>query len=324
MADHIDNETHASAHPRDARAHRRPLHPGARAARARSSSTPRSAWAATPRRCSSGSPSSRSSGSTATPTRSASRGSAWRRFGDRARLVHTVYDGIADALDGLGIDEVDGVLFDLGVSSLQLDRAERGFSYSQGRPARHADGPDAGHHRRRRSSPSTTSRELRRIFHRTARRSSPPLRPAHRRAAGRAPLRRCPATSSRSCTTPPRWPSSAQGHPAKRVFQALRIEVNAELASLERPIPAALDASRSAVGSSSSRYQSLEDRFVKRELVGADHLERPRRPAGRAARARPHLLACSSGAPSWPTRPNAPPTPEQRPCDCARPSESGN
>ncbi len=187
------------------------------------------------------------------------------RFGERARLVHAVYDRIADVLDDLGIDELSGVLFDLGVSSLQLDEADRGFAYAK----------DAPLDMRMDGTSGTTAAEvlatyseaeLRRIFHeygeeklaaRYARfivqaRESEPL---ERSAQLVEVLQRAtPAALLRA------------GHPAKRVFQALRIEVNAELSVLETALPAALDALGVGGRIVVLAYQSLEDRIVKREL----------------------------------------------------------
>lgn len=190
------------------------------------------------------------------------------RFGDRVHLVHTVYDGIAEALEGLGIPAVDGILFDLGVSSLQLDRAERGFAYAQDAPLdmrmNQTEGITAA------DVLATYSEiELRTIFHRygdeklsaryakaiVASRESEPI------------LRSGQLVHILTAATPAAL--SHSGHPAKRVFQALRIEVNQELSVLERAIPAAIDSlalhGRIVVMS----YQSLEDRIVKHIFAAA-------------------------------------------------------
>ena len=192
-------------------------------------------------------------------------GARLERFGDRVHLVHTVYDGIREALDGLGIDRIDGVLFDLGVSSLQLDRVERGFSYSKDAPLdMRMDG----------TSELTaevvlatySEADLRRIF-RDYGEEKLAARYARRIVEEResAPIVRSgPLVDILQKATP--VAVQRQGHPAKRVFQALRIEVNQELAVLERAIPAAIDALDVGGRIVVESYQSLEDRIVKREL----------------------------------------------------------
>ncbi|MDT0184119.1 16S rRNA (cytosine(1402)-N(4))-methyltransferase RsmH [Microbacterium sp. ARD31] len=190
------------------------------------------------------------------------------RFGDRVTLVHTVYDGIAEAVTGAGFDVADGILFDLGVSSLQLDVADRGFAYSQ----------DAPLDMRMDQSAGTTAADilatygegdLRRIFERYGEEK---LAGRYARAiiAARAesPIDRSGRLVEILIAATP-YAAQRSGHPAKRVFQALRIEVNRELAVLERAVPAALDilpvGGRIVVLS----YQSLEDRLVKREFADA-------------------------------------------------------
>jgi 16S rRNA (cytosine1402-N4)-methyltransferase len=196
------------------------------------------------------------------------------RFGERARFVHTVYDGFVDALDSLGIGQVDGILFDLGVSSLQLDRVERGFSYSKDAPL---------DMRMDATSELTAERvlaeyseaELRRIFYEYGEEKlSARYAKAIVAARASAPLVRS-AELVRIITDATPVAVQRQGHPAKRVFQALRIEVNQELSVLQRAIPAALSTLRVGGRIAVESYQSLEDRIVKRALAAASSSSAP-------------------------------------------------
>jgi 16S rRNA (cytosine1402-N4)-methyltransferase len=195
-------------------------------------------------------------------------------FGDRVHLVHTVYDRFAESLDELGIAEVSGVLFDLGVSSLQLDRVERGFSYSKDAPLdMRMDATSELTAERILADYSET--ELRRIFweygeERLAQRYA--QRIVERRAS--SPLvRSAELVELITAATP--VAIQRNGHPAKRVFQALRIEVNQELSVLGRAIPAAIDSLKVGGRILVLAYQSLEDRIVKRALVAASSSTAP-------------------------------------------------
>jgi 16S rRNA (cytosine1402-N4)-methyltransferase len=190
------------------------------------------------------------------------------RFGSRVHLVHTIYDGIAEALDELGIPVVDGILFDLGVSSLQLDRAERGFAYSQDAPLdmrmNQSEGMTAAD-----VIATYSEHELRDIFHKYG---DEKLSARYARAIVKNRdiepiLRSGQLVHILTVATPAAL--SHSGHPAKRVFQALRIEVNQELSVLEKAIPQALG--KIALGGRIvvMSYQSLEDRIVKGFLHSA-------------------------------------------------------
>jgi 16S rRNA (cytosine1402-N4)-methyltransferase len=188
-------------------------------------------------------------------------------FADRTHLVHAVYDQIADVLAELGLARVDGVLFDLGVSSLQLDADERGFSYS-----RDADldmrmdpttGPTAADVLNTYPVP-----ELARVLREYGEeRFAGRIASAVARRRARAPLARSAELVELLYQAVPAASRRTGGHPAKRTFQALRIEVNGELDALRGALPAALDAL--AVGGRLVvlAYHSLEDRIVKRELA---------------------------------------------------------
>lgn len=204
---------------------------------------------------------------------------AGRRLADyqgRAVLAHTVYDRIAEAVSAAGYQSIDGVLFDLGVSSLQLDEPERGFAYAWDAPL---DMRMDQHQGRTAAEVLATESEgsLRAIFERYG---EEPLAARYARAIIAArqiePIERSGQLVEVLQEATPAALRDKR-HPAKRVFQALRVEVNAELAALERAIPEALDLLGAGGRAVVMSYQSLEDRFVKR--IFADR-SRSTAPAG--------------------------------------------
>ena len=188
-------------------------------------------------------------------------------FGDRAVLVHAVYDELADVLADRGIERVDGVLFDLGVSSLQLDETERGFSYAHDAPLDMRMDQTRG--RTAAEVVNTYSAaDLARVLRqygdeRFARRIADAIvaARAEQPIATTAPLAELVRDAIPAATR------RHGGHPAKRTFQALRIEVNGELDALHRALPAAVAALRVGGRLVVLAYHSLEDRIVKREFT---------------------------------------------------------
>lgn len=189
------------------------------------------------------------------------------RHGSRVHLVHAVYDRMPEVLADLGLAQVDGVLFDLGVSSMQLDLRERGFAYSADAPLDMRMDPTAGVTAAEILNTYPVA-ELTRIL-----REYGEERFAHRIAKAVAAERaREPfSTSARLVKllydAVPAATRRTGGHPAKRTFQALRIEVNGELETLRRALPAALDALAIGGRIVVESYHSLEDRMVKRALA---------------------------------------------------------
>jgi 16S rRNA (cytosine1402-N4)-methyltransferase len=185
-------------------------------------------------------------------------------FSSRLTIVHAIYDRISDVLSDLNIPSVDGVLFDLGVSSMQLDFAERGFAYSQEAPLDMRMDQSSGLSAQ--EVLDTYSRQdLVRIIRTYGEEKFATKIVDNIIAAREAGTLR--TTTDLATIVKESIPAPARrtgGNPAKRTFQALRIEVNNELSVLERALPAATE--RLAVGGRVvvMAYQSLEDKLVKR------------------------------------------------------------
>jgi len=197
-------------------------------------------------------------------------------YGDRLTIMHTTYDQIDEVLESQGLKEVAGILFDLGVSSMQLDEADRGFAYSH----------DAPLDMRMDQSQELTAQMIVDTYDRAAlirilrtygeEKFAPRIADNIISARVSGSLRTTKALAELVKDSIPAPARRTGGNPAKRTFQALRIEVNQELAVLERAIPAALTAIAVKGRVVVMSYQSLEDKIVKAHFAALTESTTPR------------------------------------------------
>ena len=216
-------------------------------------------------------------------------------YGDRLRTAETTYDRLPDVLAAEGLAAVDAVLFDLGVSSMQLDRVERGFSYAHDAPLdmRMGDTELTAADIVNTYSAKEIARILRTYGEeRFARRIADAIvavrddAPFHSSEQLVALIReQIPAPARRS-----------GGNPAKRTFQALRIAVNDELEIVTRAIPASLEVVATGGRIVVMAYHSLEDRIVKRAFTAATTSSAPVDLPVVPAELRPHFGLVTRGA----------------------------
>jgi 16S rRNA (cytosine1402-N4)-methyltransferase len=197
-------------------------------------------------------------------------------FADRLKTAHSTFDGIADVVASFGYKHIDGALFDLGVSSMQLDQAERGFSYSQ----------DAPLDMRMDRTQSLTAGEIINTYEpgqlvrilRTYGEEKFATRIVESIVKQRA-IAPMNSTAQLAALVKEAIPAATRrtgGNPAKRTFQALRIETNDELGTITRALPAALELLNVGARLVVMSFQSLEDRIVKQLFVASTTSGTPR------------------------------------------------
>jgi 16S rRNA (cytosine1402-N4)-methyltransferase len=185
------------------------------------------------------------------------------RFGSRFHGALATYDKFADVLNELSIQKIQGALFDLGVSSMQLDQPKRGFAYAQDAPLDMRMDQSRGLSAAEVLADASES-ELIAIFRDLGEER---FAPAIARAIVKQRTIQAITTSVQLNAiverVVPKAPGKQSGHPAKRVYQALRIFVNDELAILTDAIPQAIDALATGARIVVMSYHSLEDAIVK-------------------------------------------------------------
>jgi 16S rRNA (cytosine1402-N4)-methyltransferase len=189
--------------------------------------------------------------------------------------VHAVYDELPEVLDRLGLPRVQGVLFDLGVSSMQLDEADRGFAYAQDAPLdmRMDQTTGIGAAEVLNTYPAGELVRILRAY--GEEKQAKRIVSAIVRERDKEPFTNSARLVELIRDSLPQAAKRTGGNPAKRTFQALRIEVNGELAVLERAVPAAVKAL--AVGGRIAvlSYHSLEDRLVKQVFAAGAAVTAP-------------------------------------------------
>ena len=196
-------------------------------------------------------------------------GERLKPFGDRVTLVHSNFCEIATVLEQLGISGVDGILMDLGVSSPQLDDAERGFSYMADAPLdMRMNGED---HMTARDVVNTWSyEELRRILYDYGEeRYAPQIASAICRRREVSPIETTLELVDIIRSAMPPAALREKQHPAKRSFQAIRIAVNDELGSVEKVMVDAIPCLNPGGRLAIITFHSLEDRIVKNGMANA-------------------------------------------------------
>ncbi|MGN0977798.1 MAG: 16S rRNA (cytosine(1402)-N(4))-methyltransferase RsmH [Faecousia sp.] len=190
-------------------------------------------------------------------------------FMDRVSLVHANFSQMDNALDSLGIDKVDGILLDLGVSSPQLDDGERGFSYMVDAPLDmrmdRADAQDA-----HAIVNQWSYEELKRILYEYGEeRYAPQIAAAICRRREAAPIETTLELVDIIRSAMPASALREKQHPAKRTFQAIRIAVNDELNGLSRVMEIAIPRLKPGGRLAVITFHSLEDRIVKTTMAAA-------------------------------------------------------
>ncbi|MFC3688432.1 16S rRNA (cytosine(1402)-N(4))-methyltransferase RsmH [Aquipuribacter hungaricus] len=194
--------------------------------------------------------------------------------GDRFLAVGAVHDDVDDVLAAAGTDQVDGVLLDLGVSSMQLDVDERGFSYSRDTPLDMRMGDEG-----MTAADVLNTYDPRALVRLMRSHSDEKFADRIARAVVAARAVEPFTTSGRLVElvydAVPAAARRTGGHPAKRLFQALRIEVNDEIAGLARALPAWLEALAPGGVMVVLSYHSGEDRLVKRAFAAVTTVDAP-------------------------------------------------